>query len=201
MGQLSRRISPMTLFMLSMNGIIGSGWLFAPLYAAKIAGPASIFSWMIGGLATMIIAFTFAELASMLPIAGGTAHIPQLSHGAFASFILSWIAWLTALILAPIEVQAVLQYAALYFPVLMRDVSGIPVLSMWGYLWAAILMIGLCLINILSYRGLVRFNFILFVFKFTVILLTIVAIIRAKFIPTNFSGMTDAATSFCGGGR
>lgn len=198
MGQLSRRISPATLFMLSMNGIIGSGWLFAPLYAAKIAGPASIISWIIGGVSAMLIAFTFAELASMLPIAGGTAHIPQLSHGAFASFILSWIAWLTALILAPIEVQAVLQYASLYFPDLMRDLNGIPVLSMWGYIWAAILMIGLCLINILSYNGLARFNFVLFVFKFSVIILTIYAIINSKFIVSNFNGTLDSMGSFAG---
>lgn len=198
MPQLSRRISPMTLFMLSMNSIIGSGWLFAPLYAAKIGGPASIFSWIIGGVSAMLIAFTFAELASMLPIAGGTAHIPQLSHGAFASFILSWIAWLTALILAPIEVQAVLQYAALYFPALIHDSNGIPVLSLWGYLWAAILMVSLCLINILSYRGLVRFNFVLFVFKFSVIILTIFAIMHVKFIPSNFSGMMTSVTTLDG---
>src|SRR3990167_6180399 len=116
MKQPIRRMTPITLFMLSMNGIIGSGWLFAPLYAAKIAGPAAIFAWIIGGAAACLVAFTFAELTAMLPVAGGTAHIPQLSHGAFASFILSWIAWMTSLILAPIEVQAVLQYASLFFP-------------------------------------------------------------------------------------
>lgn len=194
MSQLSRRLSPQTLFMLSMNGIIGSGWLFAPLYAAKIAGPGAIFSWIIGGLSAMLVAFTFAELSTMFPIAGGTARIPQLSHGAFASFILSWIAWLTSLILAPIEVQAVLQYAALYFPVLIHTVNNVPVLSLWGYLWAAILMASLCLINILSYSGLVRFNFVLFVFKFSVILLTIFAIFHARFTPANFTGMLS--TSF-----
>lgn len=117
MGQLSRRLSPVTLFLLSMNGIIGSGWLFAPLYAAKIAGPAAIISWMIGGVAAILIAFTFAELSTMLPVAGGTAHIPQLSHGILVSFILSWIAWITSLMLAPIEVQAVLQYAAIFFSI------------------------------------------------------------------------------------
>lgn len=198
MGQLSRRLSPSTLFMLSMNGIIGSGWLFAPLFAAKIAGPAAIFSWMIGGVAAMLVAFTFAELSTMLPFAGGTAHIPQLSHGALASFLLSWIAWLTTLILAPIEVQAVLQYASLYFPVLMHNVDGNAVLSAWGYLWAALLMLFLCLVNIMSYQGLVRFNFVLFIFKFSVILLTIFAIFQARFVPENFAGMLSATTSIHG---
>ena len=124
MASSSRRISPFLLFMLSMNGIIGSGWLFAPMYAAKIAGPAAIISWLIGGIAAILIALTFAELSTMLPVAGGTAHIPQLSHGAFASFLLSWIAWITSLMLAPIEVQAVLQYSSLFFPSLTHIVNG-----------------------------------------------------------------------------
>lgn len=188
MTQLSRRISPITLFMLSMNGIIGSGWLLAPLYVAKIAGPAAIFSWIIGGLAAILIAFTFAELSTMLPVAGGTAHIPQLSHGPLASFILSWIAWLTSLMMAPIEVQAVLQYASLFCPSLMQMVGGTPVMTRVGLLWAGVLMLGLCALNIVSYRGLVRFNFILFFFKFSVILITIFAIFHTRFTPANFAG-------------
>ena len=187
--QLSRRISPMTLFMLSVNGIIGSGWLFAPLYAAKIAGPAAIFSWIIGGFAAILIAFTFAELSTMLPVAGGTAHIPQLSHGRFASFMLSWIAWITSLILPPIEVQAVLQYASFFFPSLMHKVDGSPMLTSWGYLWAGLLMLILCLLNIFSYRGFARSNFILFIFKVIVIFLTVIAIFYTQFTPENFSGM------------
>ncbi len=193
--QLSRRISPVTLFMLSLNGIIGSGWLFAPMYAAKIAGPAAIFSWMIAGLAVVLIAFTFAELSTMLPVAGGTAHIPQLSHGAFASFILSWIAWITMLLMAPIEVQAVLQYASLYFTSLMHEANGVMVMDIWGYAWAAILMFGLCVINVLSYRGLMRFNFVLFVFKFSIILLTIFMIAGTKFNAANFNGAWGALSS------
>ncbi|VVC76973.1 Aspartate-proton symporter [Aquicella siphonis] len=195
MGHQSRRISPATLFMLSMNGIIGSGWLFAPLYAAKVAGPAAIISWLIGGLAAILVAVTFAELSTMLPVAGGTTHIPQLSHGTFASYILSWIAWITALMLAPIEVQAVLQYASLFFPSLMHEAGGVVSLTPWGYLWASILMVSLCLVNVLSYRGLMRFNFILFVFKFSVILLTIFTLLNTRFNSANFSGTLSAAGS------
>ena len=191
MHQLARRISPTTLFMLSMNGIIGSGWLFVPFYAAKIAGPSAIFAWVIGGFAAILIAFTFAELSTMLPVTGGSAHIPQLSHGALASFVLSFIAWITSVVLAPIEVQAVLQYASLFFPWLIyQSAGGVAVLTIWGYLWAAILMISLCLVNIFSYQGLVRFNFLLFVFKMLVILLTIFAVFHTRFYSSNFSDLT-----------
>ena len=103
MPNLTRRLSPAILFMLSLNSIIGSGWLFAPLYAAKIAGPAAIISWLIGGGAVILIALTFAELSTMLPVTGGSAKIPQLSHGALASFILGWIGWLTSLVLIPLK--------------------------------------------------------------------------------------------------
>ena len=195
MSAHQRRISPMMLFMLSMNAIIGSGWLFAPLYAAKVAGPAAIFSWVIGGVAAILIALTFAELSTLLPVAGGSTHIPQISHGAFASFIFSWIAWITTLMLAPIEVQAVLQYAALFFPALMHLSNGVPMLTAWGYLWATLLMLGLCFVNIYSYRGLLRSNFILFVFKFAVILLTIFVIFRARFNTANFAGMMASTTT------
>lgn len=198
MSQLSRRMSPMTLMMLSINSIIGSGWLFAPFYAAKIAGAAAIFSWMIGGFAAILIALTFAELSTMLPVAGGTAHIPQLSHGALASFTLSWIAWLISLLLAPIEVQAVLQYASLYFPALMHTVNGVPVLAGWGYVWAGILMLGLCVLNIISYNGLVRFNFVLCAFKLVVMVLTIILIFKTQFISANFAGMGSALVTSSG---
>lgn len=198
MTQLSRRMSPLTLFMLSMNGIIGSGWLFAPFYAAKIAGAAAVFSWMIGGFAAILISLTFAELSTMLPVAGGTAHIPQLSHGAFASFTLSWIAWIISLLLAPIEVQAVLQYASLSFPSLMHVVDGVPVLAAWGYIWAGLLMMGLCVLNVISYNGLIRFNFVLFIFKFSVMIMTIALIFHTRFSPANFAGMGSSVLTTTG---
>src|SRR5579871_6403581 len=125
---LNRRFTPMSLLMLSINGMIGSAWLFAPLYAAKIAGSAAIIAWLIGGIATIIIALTFAELSVLFPVAGGTAQIPQLSHGMFTSFILSWVAWLSSLTMAPIEVQAILQYASTYFTSLTHISHDVPVL-------------------------------------------------------------------------
>src|SRR5204863_8989400 len=147
---LHRRFTPLNLLMLSINGMVGSAWLFAPLYAAKIAGPGAIIAWLIGGFATVIIALTFAELSVLFPLAGGTAQIPQRSHGTFTSFIVSWIAWLSALTMAPIEVQAILQYAANYFTSLMHLVNNVPVLTGIGMIWATILMLVFCIINIVS---------------------------------------------------
>jgi amino acid transporter len=190
--ELNRRFSPAHLLMLSINGMLGSAWLFAPLYAAKIAGAASIVAWLIGGAATAVIALTFAELSVLVPVAGGTAQIPQLSHGALTSFILGWLAWISALTMAPIEVQAVLQYASTYFPSLIHIVNGIPELTGIGLGWATVLMLGLCIVNIASFNGLVRFNFILFLFKTVVIVLAVATLTSTSFHTSNFSDMSNA---------
>jgi amino acid transporter len=196
--ELDRRFSPLSLLALSINGMVGSAWLFAPLYAAKIAGSAAIIAWLIGGTATAIIALTFAELSVLMPVAGGTAQIPQLSHGALTSFILGWVAWLSALTMAPIEVQAVLQYASTYFPSLTHLVNNVPVLTGIGLCWAAVLMLGLCIVNIASFKGLVRFNFILFLFKLIVIALTIAMLMSVSFHPSNFAMTTTTMMSGAG---
>lgn len=189
-ASLHRRFTPLTLLMISINGMVGSAWLFAPLYAAKIAGADAIYAWILGGFATMIIALTFAELSVLFPVAGGTAQIPQISHGALTSFILSWIAWLSALTMAPIEVQAILQYASTYFTSLMQDVNGTPVLTWIGMIWATVLMLAMCIINVVSFKGLVRSNSIIFGFKVFVILLTIVWLIKTSFHTSNFANLT-----------
>ncbi|HEX4045306.1 MAG TPA: amino acid permease, partial [Gammaproteobacteria bacterium] len=198
MTLLNRRFTPLHLLMLSINGMVGSAWLFAPLYAAKIAGSAAILAWIIGGAATVVIALTFAELSVMFPLAGGTAQIPQLSHGTFTSFMLTWIAWLAALTMAPIEVQAILQYASIYFPALMHLENGIHVLTHLGLVWATILMLAFCIINVASYKGLVGFNFILFLFKVIVIILAVAAITATSFHTGNFAGFQDSISSISG---
>ncbi|MCX7122034.1 MAG: APC family permease [Gammaproteobacteria bacterium] len=191
---LQRRFSPITLLLLSVNGIVGSAWLFAPLYAAKIAGSSAIIAWLLGGFATIVIALTFAELSTLLPIAGGTTRFAQLTQGVATGFVISWVSWLSCVTMPPIEVQAVLQYSATYFPVLIHLVQQKPVLTHLGLFFATLLMFGLCILNIASFKGFVRFNFIIFGFKFLVIVLTILMLIKTQFHPSNFSGAFHANT-------
>lgn len=192
MSQLTRRFTPGHALLLSINGIIGSAWLFAPLYAAKIAGPTAIIAWLLGGAATILIAFTFAELSTLLPVAGGTTRFPQLSHGAITSFIISWVSWLSCVTMPPIEVQATLQYASIYFPWLTHMVQGVPQLTPIGLLFATLLMFILCIINIASLKGLIRFNLLIFTFKISIILLTIIMLMTTSFHAANFAGMNSA---------
>ena len=193
--QLSRRFSPLTMLVLSINGMIGSAWLFGPLYAAKIAGSGAIIAWCLGGFATALIALTFAELSSMIPIAGGMTRFPQLSHGALTSMIMSWVTWLSCVTMPPIEVQATLQYASTYYPPLVHSYNGAPVLSHLGMLAATVLMLLLCIVNVASFKGLVRFNSFLFIFKVFVIVITIVTLMKTSFYSANYQHIFPGLSS------
>lgn len=188
--QLKRSLSPLTMLLLSINGMVGSAWLFGPLYAAKIAGSAAIIAWLLGGAATILIALTFAELSTFLPIAGGMARFAQLSHGTLANMMMSWIAWLSCVTMPPIEVQATLQYASTYYPILTHMVNNVRVLTHVGFIYATGLMLLLCVVNVVSFKGLVRCNMLLFVFKILVIILTITALIKTSFQQQNFAALT-----------
>ena len=68
-GELKRSLGFVSLCFIAISGMIGEGWLFAPMLVAQAAGPAAISSWIIGGIAMLLIAICFAEISGMLPVA------------------------------------------------------------------------------------------------------------------------------------
>jgi amino acid transporter len=107
---LKRQIGPVALLFTGITGIVGSGWLFAALYAAQLAGPAAILSWCIGGAVAVLLALVYAELGGMLPVAGAIARIPYYSHCGMSGFMAGWLCRIAYVATAPIEVSAVLQF-------------------------------------------------------------------------------------------
>src|SRR3954453_22098384 len=94
----------------SLGSIIGSGWLLGALNAAEVAGPASILSWILAAIMLAVLALIHAELGTAYPVAGGTARFPYFAFGALAGFTAGWAAWLQAVTIAPIEVEASIEY-------------------------------------------------------------------------------------------
>lgn len=175
-----RSITPIGLLLTSVSAIIGSGWLFSAYYSAKLAGPAAIISWVLGGAAVVCVAFVFAELCAMLPITGSSTRIPRFTHGTLVSFLFAWIIWLSYVSLAPTEVQAVIQYLRFYF-VGLTEASG--ALTHKGYFVATLLMLGISTINVYSIRWLVRFNSLLTIVKLIVPIFLALLLIILYFSP------------------
>src|ERR1051325_8549649 len=78
---LQRSVGFYGLMFVSLGSIIGSGWLLGALNAARVAGPASVLSWIIAGAMLTLLALTYAELSAAYPVAGGAARFPYYSHG------------------------------------------------------------------------------------------------------------------------
>jgi amino acid transporter len=145
--QFKRQIGASGVMFASIGAMVGSGWLFSSLYASQVAGPGALISWLLATFCVIIIAFTFAELGTLFPIAGGIANYPFFTHGKLAGFLLGWISWLSFLVLTPIEVQATLQYMTNFFPSLTRVENNIHHLTFMGYTTAIFLMLFLVFVN------------------------------------------------------
>lgn len=183
---LQKSVSTLTLLSSAVAGIIGSGWLLSPLACAKIAGPASILAWIIGGILMMIVASTFVILTRALPITGGTVRFFQLTHGHFAGFGFSWIAWLAWVAVAPIEMMAIIQYSTNYLPSLMTH-STSPVLTPHGLCVATIGMIIIALINTAGMKAYSRINHFILAIKLIIPISAAILLFSAQFHSQNFT--------------
>ncbi len=184
---LRRDVGRVGLLFAGVGSIIGSGWLFGALTASKLAGPAAIISWLLGGVMVMLIGLCYAELGAMLPVSGGVVRYPHFSFGSFTSYTSGWVTWVAAVTTAPIEVLATLTYATNYVPWLTDERSGVAVLEPGGYAVAVVLMFIFCLINVVGVRAFARLNTALVWWKLLIITVVIVAFFIAATHPGNFT--------------
>lgn len=180
-GRPQRALGLHQLLFVSIGGIVGSGWLFGSLFAAKVAGPASIVSWLIGGFMVLIAALPFAEVGAMLPVVGGLGRLPQFSHGNVVGMFVGWIAWFGYVTTPAIEVQALLEYASneAAFRWLFDEGHGTGrnPLSIGGLAVAFVLLGVFALVNALGVKFFARVNTPLTWFKLLVPVVAAVALL------------------------
>lgn len=177
---LQKSIGTGTLLASAIAGIVGSGWLLGPMACAKIAGPAAIISWIIGGILMMIVATTFVLLTRARPITGGTVRFFQITYGHFAGFGFSWLAWLAWVAVPPIETMALIQYSANYIPSLMTNGTS-PILTPTGVGAAIACLLLIALINNFGMRVYSKLNHFILAFKLLIPVITAGLLLSAHF--------------------
>ncbi|MDP6479505.1 MAG: APC family permease [Phycisphaerales bacterium] len=197
-GGLYRHIGGLALLFMALGGMIGSGWLFAGMYAAKFAGPAAIISWVIGAVIMGVIALTFAELGSVLPIAGGLSRYPHITFGGTVSFICSWVCWLGYVAVAPIETMAILEYLGNLLPWLTIVHDGTRSLSPPGTGIAAGILLLLTIINTFGVRWLAESNKWITWWKIAIPIGTAAVLIGYGFNADNFTSHEFAPNGITG---
>ena len=183
---LRRAVGLRGLTMISLGSIIGSGWLLGALTAAKVAGAASLISWILAGLVLALLALVHAELGSTYPVSGGTARFPFMVFGALGGFTGGWMAWIQAVTIAPIEVEATLGYLnSKYIHLALLNGNG--TLTAKGIGIGALFMLVFTIINIMGVCWLAESNTIATYWKILIPTITIFALLFSVFHTSNFS--------------
>lgn len=90
-NNLKRHLTATNLVMLGIGCIIGAGiFVITGTVAATHAGPAIALSFVISALGCMFAGLCYAELASMIPVAGSAYTYGYASMGEFIAWIIGW---------------------------------------------------------------------------------------------------------------
>lgn len=88
---LVRSMGALDLTALGVGAIIGTGiFVLTGLAAANYAGPAVIISFVVSGTAAGLAALCYAELASMVPVAGSAYTYTYSSMGEIVAWLIGW---------------------------------------------------------------------------------------------------------------
>jgi amino acid transporter len=189
---LQRSVGFYGLMFISLGSIIGSGWLLGALNAAKVAGPASILSWILAASMLSLLSLTYAELGARYPVAGGSARFSYYSHGPIAGFTAGWVGWLQAVFIAPVEVLAVITYVNSiswvnqHFNMINKVGENAGLLNQTGLGVAFVLMVLFTTMNLGGAKFLSDSNVIVVIWKTAVPVLAIVVVAALQFNPANF---------------
>lgn len=89
--KLKKTLNAVDLMAMGIGAIIGTGiFVITGVAAAEKAGPSIVISFILAGLACGFVAISYAELASIFPIAGSTYNYTYLSMGEFIAWIVGW---------------------------------------------------------------------------------------------------------------
>jgi amino acid transporter len=174
--------------LVSLGSIIGSGWLFGALGAATLAGGGgSLLTWIIAAAVLGLLALVHAELGSTYPVSGGTARFPFMAFGGLGGFTGGWMAWIQAVTIAPIEVEASLSHLQAKFPVGFHVYTTTGTLTGAGILWGLLFMAFFTVVNILGVKWLAETNSIAMIWKLLIPTTTIFALLFTSFHSGNFT--------------
>jgi APA family basic amino acid/polyamine antiporter len=88
---LRRALGPLNLTMLGIGSVIGTGiFVLTGTAASQHAGPALVLSMIIAAVACALAGLCYAELASMIPVAGSAYTYAYASSGELVAWMIGW---------------------------------------------------------------------------------------------------------------
>ena len=115
-GPLKRELGERHIRLMALGACIGVGLLLGSAKAIDMAGPAIMISYILGGLAILVIMRALGEMAVHNPVAGSFSRYAQDYLGPLAGFLTGWNYWFLWLVTCVAEITAVAVYMGIWVP-------------------------------------------------------------------------------------
>lgn len=91
--ELARDLGFLEAYTIGVGTMIGAGIFVLPGIVAGMAGPASMISFTIAGVVSLLTALSLSELATGMPKAGGSYYYVNRAMGTFFGSVVGWAMW------------------------------------------------------------------------------------------------------------
>lgn len=161
--ELSRSMKSRHLFMISIGGVIGTGFFLGTGYAIGQAGPiGAMLAYLFGGLVMYLVMVCLGELSMIMPVSGSFQAHAERYIGPATGFMVGWSYWLSWAVYVGLEFLAAAILMARWFP-------DVPV-----WIWCAIFIVLIFGINALTTRSFAETEYWFSAIKVVAVLLFIV---------------------------
>ncbi|MGZ4163844.1 MAG: amino acid permease [Tumebacillaceae bacterium] len=146
--ELKREMKGRHIFMISLGGVIGTGFFLGSGLTINSAGPGgAILSYIVGGFIMWLTMMCLGELSVAMPVAGSFQTYTTRFIGPGTGFMLGWLYWLGWAVTVALEFLSAAQLMQRWF-------AGSPV-----WMWCLIFAVILFLLNALSARAFAETEF------------------------------------------
>ena len=104
------------LILIGIGGIIGAGFFLGCGLPIRIAGPAVLVSFVIGGLLTAQVTGALTSIASYHPVEGSFKVFADMYIGPFAGYMQGWIYYITSVLTIASEAVAMGVFTKMWWP-------------------------------------------------------------------------------------
>ncbi|WP_266169113.1 amino acid permease [Dyella subtropica] len=160
--ELKRGLQERHIRLMALGSAIGVGLFLGSANAIKLAGPAILLSYIMGGLAIFIIMRALGEMAVHNPVAGSFSRYAQDYLGPLPGYLTGWNYWFMWLVTCVAEITAVGIYMGIWFP----DVPQ--------WIWALAALAAMGAVNLATVKAYGEFEFWFAMIKVVTIVLMIV---------------------------
>ncbi len=126
--KLQRGLSNRHIQLIALGGAIGVGLFYGSSATIRMAGPAILISYIIGGLVIFTIMRALGEMAVAEPVSGSFSFYANRYLGPFAGYLTGWTYWFMWVVVGMAEITVAGVYVNYWFPEIPQWVTALAAL-------------------------------------------------------------------------